>query len=420
MIDTREPHERRSWGGIPRRARAAVLLAAVLVAALLLAAAAMANGRGTATRPLRQARANSCVTCHTSRAALARASGRNAHVARFLVARGFVTSRHGRLGCVSCHGGRDGASGQKAAHRGMTANPSLAGAGSASCGACHSSVVTTFGTSLHRSAAGIWNKLRDRLSKADHGQAIARRTFRGKGGCGGCHSSCGDCHVSWPRASGAGLRAGHKFVTRTTVKQDDRGCVGCHDVIGPDYVSSDLHHKAGMGCSRCHTDRREYHGDGTARTDIHVAGAVVTRCVDCHQTLSASIHSPAHLAGATCEACHAAPYVNCYGGCHNGVEGGDRTRVRLGIGRDGRLDTFRHTPVSSDMFGGGVNFVPFIQLGGKATWVETAVHTTALPGRTQALCDRCHGPGTALLRPSELVFPDIEQSLLPTPLPPVS
>ena len=55
----------------------------------------------------------------------------------------------------------------------------------------------------------------------------------------------------------------------------------------------------------------------------------------------------------------------------------------------------------------------------QSSWYAGFPHNVTKPAPDQALCDRCHGPGTALLKQSDLQFPDYEEELLVPSLVPV-
>ena len=55
----------------------------------------------------------------------------------------------------------------------------------------------------------------------------------------------------------------------------------------------------------------------------------------------------------------------------------------------------------------------------QSSWYAGAPHNVVKPKLEQALCDRCHGPGTALLKESDLQFPEAERRLIIAPLKPV-
>jgi hypothetical protein len=74
----------------------------------------------------------------------------------FLVSEEFLATTHGKLGCISCHGGENTPD-KAVAHTEMDPYPS--DNFSVSCGNCHNDVTTTFGTSIHYTLGGMSNGL---------------------------------------------------------------------------------------------------------------------------------------------------------------------------------------------------------------------------------------------------------------------
>ena len=62
----------------------------------------------------------------------------------------FVESIHGKMGCITCHGGVSGAEEKEAAHEGVVRDPDSV----ENCAACHMETVEADQNSLHSNLAG--------------------------------------------------------------------------------------------------------------------------------------------------------------------------------------------------------------------------------------------------------------------------
>lgn len=268
----------------------------------------------------------------------------------------FLLSRHGQVGCTTCHGGDDQASTRTLAH-----DPTWkAIPGASVCGACHD---VQMEGSLHVTLGGYVTALDAR--GFDFADPTSAERFNEQ--CTRCHianedaePACGHCHVSVPQIANGGFLNGHNF--RKTPDME-RNCTACHgsrvkdeffglnsDLIerndlGLAPVEPDIHfaetqklNADGLpyGCTFCHSGN-EMHGEGHPATgdgdryDVSTAPA----CEDCHGPGSnglggsiddfnaVSMHTVAgggtHLTNLACQACHAQPYKNCFG-CHTDVD----------------------------------------------------------------------------------------------------
>jgi len=237
----------------------------------------------------------------------------------------FKASGHYGIGCVGCHNGDDKASDKNLAHSGtFLAHPSSAP--EASCGICHTQIVSNFETSLHN---GMGQKrkvaIRSGLTGSDDFDDLPAHQIEGYNkNCATCHGSCGNCHVSRPKIGGGGLANGHMFK-----KEPDMVgvCVSCHSSRGghaymgvasgtvPDVHLTSLGYK----CIDCH-EGAELHGDGV-KVEQRYAYDKLPECEDCHTGLSNNnnYHS-VHYESFNCQVCHSQKYNNC-GSCHVHGEG---------------------------------------------------------------------------------------------------
>ncbi len=221
-------------------------------------------------------------------------------------------SMSGDVGCLQCH-----------------EDPSF---GTSACDKCHTDIVAANANSLHTNLWGEKGLIELR------GQC----TFEGSGyedmfsnKCGGCHTTCGQCHVSRPNSVGGGfpkfggvVYAAHRF-SRTPNQSEN--CTACHGSrIGVDFngdlnEEGDVHStQERMKCESCH-HAEEIHGDNQYEGDHYTHRYQVKtmpRCNDaaCHPVLGDNSYHQAHVgvegSNLQCQVCHSQPYKNCTN-CHN-------------------------------------------------------------------------------------------------------
>ncbi|KAA0888365.1 hypothetical protein [Oryzomonas rubra] len=372
--------------------------------------------------------------CHTSLSALNASKASPAIDASALVVSAkFLKSAHTAKGCPSCHGGNPLSRAKAGAHKKLVADPLAADGGRAVCGKCHTDIVMRHKSSLHYTTQGIKNAFFGRLSKDDSTCKMAKAAWRSKA-CVDCHASCGTCHVTKPRSpwviSGPkGLLSGHEFQRFEKKTDAEKTCYVCHagSITDPEagFQKYDVHNKAGMTCMSCHTEK-EVHGDGVTRQTMINSGAVTTECKQCHEKITGRWHSQSHLDRATCQSCHSMPYRSCTE-CHGWQRIVDKASppfritysIKLGV-EHGKLTTLVKAPVDPKMLADeGLPEIPANKLTTQSSWYAGVPHNVIRPKPNQELCDRCHGPGTALLKENDLQFPDHEKKHIMTPRPPV-
>ncbi len=247
--------------------------------------------------------------------------------------------------CQRCHAGQTPAPSKEAAHKGLVTAPALPPYLEKTCGPCHRKEVTTLKKTRHFTLVGEINPVLKIFGLKSVDSVLALKEPTGvetledlvhdllRRRCLRCHlfyegdayaetkrgRGCAACHLKYA----AGELISHEFV-RTP---PDRLCLHCHygNRVGFDYyglfehdypyafrspliegeppprpwgveyheMNPDLHLKAGLACTDCHTGREL------------MAGAPGPRCQDCHPKLSPAYHKPSVLAGARCSACHA-------------------------------------------------------------------------------------------------------------------
>ncbi len=313
-------------------------------------------------------------------------------------------SAPGAAGCVQCHADEDWTS---------------------SCDACHGGIADATAGSLHTNLWGEKKAIEDRCGC----------TFEGGGfedlydqKCGGCHTTCGQCHVSRPSSVEGGfpkfggiIYSGHRF-NRTPDMTEN--CTACHGSrVGTDFLGQiegnlqDTHRSRGFNCSSCHT-AGELHGDGGGpggQYEHRYQVESMPRCEDCHGALPANDYHDAHVNGFAdganlqCQVCHSQPYKNCTN-CHNLVADPttdkydiEPSRVQFKIAQNPspyRTEydyvVVRHTPIDPDTYADwGLALPNYLD---KTTWQYSSPHNilrwtaqTTPPEGSSSCSASCHG-----------------------------
>lgn len=360
--------------------------------------------------------------------------------------------------CQLCHGG--GAdytfANMEEAHAGMVRDPSAFGANGCaecheadfaenSCDGCHSTAVDANRNSLHSQLWGYKEALSARCN-CDFESAGYDEGFQAN--CAGCHTTCGQCHISRPTSVGGGfmqiaeMSYAHRFRETPHITEN---CTACHGSrVGTDFTGAlaedgennvpDFHYSRGFSCVSCH-EKEELHGDPTHTAENHYTHryevADMKRCEDCHGTEAAwgNAYHNAHVDGFAsnlqCQVCHSQPYKNCTN-CHNLDTAEkyniDPSVVQFKIAHNPRTDfrpeydyvVVRHTPVDPGSFDDwGLALPGYLDV---PTWKYTSPHnvirwtaqTTVEAG--QSCSTSCHGtpdsPEGFFLRESDLYEAD--------------
>jgi len=220
----------------------------------------------------------------------------------------FLESVHGSGTCQSCHQGAADRTFEtmEEAHTGMVRDPSAVGA----CDGCHADVAAATANSLHTNLWGEKKLIETR----------GNCTFEGSGyepffdqKCAGCHTTCGQCHISRPNSVGGGFPKTVSYLSHSIQRTPHmtEQCTACHGSrVGTDYLgqiegnSPDTHYSRGMRCEACHT-ADEIHGDNQHDGDHYehrYEVKTMPRCEECHSDGSAS--SYAVDTGSDCGRCH--------------------------------------------------------------------------------------------------------------------
>lgn len=317
---------------------------------------------------------------------------------------------HSKINCTACHKGQS-VDDMETAHTGMVVSP--AADAPASCGKCHPDSTPANMDSLHSTLRGYDTILYDRSAPENH---AALETMQ-QNHCNSCHTTCGDCHVSQPTSVGGGLLKGHTFVQTPPMSQT---CTACHGSrVKNEYfglnegIPSDVHFRARMACSNCHTSN-EIHGVGMD-VSTRYDGLQVPTCESCHEAQIGvgsgieqhEVHGKELL---SCQTCHSTTYTNCVN-CH--VEQTDEKQPfytieehSLGfvIGRNPlqnaerpyRYVPLRHVPIDINSFSFyGDNLLP--NFDSRPTWVYATPHNIQRITPQTASCNSCHSNDSVFL-----------------------
>ena len=318
----------------------------------------------------------------------------------------FTATLHHQPNCIVCHGGVAEVDTKEEAHEGLVTDPSASP--EETCESCHADVVQTSSSSLHFTLQGYKTVLQARGADFENPQLAEAYNNH----CTGCHTTCGQCHVSRPTFTDGGLISGHTFKKVASIRDT---CLACHGGrVGPEYqgknegVQGDVHWmKGGMPCVTCHTVA-DFHGDGTEYAHRY-DGEETPACLDCHPEVSEGAddirqHS-LHQDTVACQVCHSAgPYKQCYG-CHVGQDDKglpyrqlEPTEMDFKIGLNPRPSQerpwnyvlLRHVPVSQDIFSYyGENLLP--DFDNEPTWKYTTPHNIQRVTPQNSECNNCHG-----------------------------
>ncbi|MCU0508235.1 MAG: hypothetical protein MUC34_07520 [Anaerolineae bacterium] len=346
--------------------------------------------------------------------------------------------------CIQCHGGQPGTDDMAAAHEGVVTDPtSTKESAEKLCGACHAEVVTAQTQSLHFTNGGYDTIIGARLGEAPESHKAWEEARQNH--CSGCHTTCGQCHISQPTSVGGGLISGHQF---KGVQAFTRTCTGCHGSrVNDEYtgqnegIPADVHWtKAGMPCFKCHTGDA-LHGMGADGKPLEKTerydGAPAPECLDCHPDSVAGKSEieqhNIHGDKLACQVCHSVENKNCYG-CHVQTNEEDQPffkiepsvmNFKIGLNPQKSADrpwnyvVLRHAPIDPDNFAfyGKDILANFDAL---PTWKYATPHNIQRQTPQNQTCDSCHGNAEIFLSEEDLRPYEVEanQSVIPQQLPP--
>lgn len=235
-----------------------------------------------------------------------------------------LASHHGfqDAPCTPCHGGNPNAELESESHHELIARPGDSDSSPRSCGGCHATETAWVMRSPMTLAAGMVETTRAVMGERAPGDVLSLGTSPADSLL---RKMCVSCHLGQPQtgkeadpihARGGGCLACH--LTRSdkprhgklTTQVDDHHCLGCHSRSGRislnyaglgeidigeadsntaiyqlgdgrhvEQLHNDVHHRAGMGCTDCHTGPglMGAFARGSGRNGIDIS------CEDCHQ-----------------------------------------------------------------------------------------------------------------------------------------
>lgn len=304
-----------------------------------------------------------------------------------------IDSVHAGIGCTGCHGGvspvdeATDVAAMTAAHSGIVKDPSEDAETGCGGGLCHDDIAHRNATSIHTNLWGEKAHVAQRYGGSGFSFDQCPENVRSgyQANCYGCHTSCGQCHVSRPNTAGGGFAGGALGGNHTFMREPSEtyNCNACHGGrIGMDWEGTiegnqpDIHNISGMTCKDCH--KEDFHGSGPddAHYTTRYAVAGLPSCsASCHTSdASANLYHQMHWSGSgtagdiSCFACHSQLYDNC-NTCHAGTytaeynqPGGYKVYQDFKIGLNPNYEvsgephnqdkwiTVRHIPVSRDAF----------------------------------------------------------------------
>jgi len=316
----------------------------------------------------------------------------------------FPETDHGEISCIECHGGLQD-SDKEVAHTDLVARPS--DGPNSVCSECHEKQTDLQSVSLHANQQGYWTVLEAR--GASHEDPAMQEMFGNH--CVGCHTSCGDCHVSQPKSVGGGLLDGHNFTDSPPMSKT---CTACHGSrIGSEFLGKheglkpDVHFRQErMTCIDCHTGD-ELHGDFDDPVPAHRYDPPKEPvCTNCHLSVGDdNMYHEAHGDSLSCQVCHSLAYTSC-DSCHVAIS--DKTGnpffetsanyMTFLIGRNPiqsedrpyEYVPLRHVPVDPESFAFyGDNLLP--DFDAQPTWRYTTPHNIQSETPQTETCNSCHG-----------------------------
>lgn len=342
----------------------------------------------------------------------------------YLVAEEFLATSHGELGCINCHGGENLPI-QEEAHATMNPYPSFETDGI--CSKCHGGVTDTFQNSLHHNIKGMENGLmaftntESMLDSPPHGEVFGMN-------CINCHATCGDCHVSRPKAYTGGLINQHEFFKTPPMEET---CYGCHgarvagEFMGEVGFSGDVHFELGMTCMDCHPIDN-FHGTGEEFASMW--DQPLPSCLDCHDDVySEETTNPFHKqhdGDLSCQVCHSQANNNCFE-CHvnynddkTALKSTSQTKLMFKIGlnpeitpeRPYKYVTLRHIPTVSTSFD-AVEKDMLPNYDNIHNWKYSPTHNIQKSTFQNESCESCHDNNKLFLNEDDLWDSDSKENL---------
>jgi thiosulfate/3-mercaptopyruvate sulfurtransferase len=353
----------------------------------------------------------------------------------FLVSEEFLTTAHGVLGCITCHGGEN-ASVKEEAHSGMLAYPSTDF--ERTCGDCHGNVTSLYKESIHYNLHGMEHGLQEftnlsSLSDSpEHYEVFEEDCFK-------CHATCGDCHVSRPKNYTPGLIDEHMFFDTPPM---DQTCYGCHNArnageyMGNIGFGSDVHYDMGMTCMDCHPVSN-FHG--ASEPTYNMWDEELPSCLDCHSDKhheeATDVNHTIHGDSLSCQVCHAQANNNCFE-CHldfnaegTHLQSSSESRIMFKIGYNPEITeerpytyvVLRHVPTQETMLEVvGDDMLP--NYHDKANWKYSPTHNIQKSTFQNESCASCHDNTRIWLTENDIRDTDSEANyrLIPALPPPLS
>ncbi len=350
------------------------------------------------------------------------------------VAKDFLETVHGEIGCINCHGGKN-VEDKDEAHEGIVKDPSEHEGGGV-CADCHEDIASTYKDSMHYTLKGILDIVGTITKPHQMKDTLLPEAWALD--CADCHASCGNCHVAWPEVSKGGLLDRHRFLKTPPM---EKTCYGCHGsrfageyqgLLGP---SADVHYeKLQMVCTDCHKGEQLH---ATKPDDVKRYYATETvRCEQCHPDAAepgrsrVAMHNAHEKDTLQCAVCHAVEYFNC-SNCHVSLDVKEPGKIKVifpsdplvtfkigknidrGPNNPYKYNLVRHTPMKKDSLA-SLRYFQAVLKGAPGpadlianwdalpTWNSASVHSIQRNTKQNQSCNSCHGVKELFLTKDDL------------------
>ncbi len=230
----------------------------------------------------------SCESCHFNRNKLVASAISAARAEASYIEPRYLLTTHGRLGCVTCHGGNGMDENKETAHIELLADPTTAAP--TKCFLCHRS---------------LRDVMPERGLKAPH-SFVVRTSIEGTAAlyCSDCHGKVGHGFVSGKVICSMSECLDCHRERNLRIQLED--CIGCH--IGPHDVAQEVN------CNTCHASIHVWQEIHYTAHPVELIGKHATiHCFDCHKRpnfrglryVCSDCHKRPHTFGSDdCEQCH--------------------------------------------------------------------------------------------------------------------
>ena len=197
-----------------------------------------------------------CVDCHTDLTRIQALVASEEERQRLFVETSAIDSVHGRLGCITCHGGTSGTADVDAAHDQLMPDPSTRF--EATCILCHRDLRDPASDGLLHEPHGVVLDSPHTVECSECHGAVGHGFNAPAGGSICSMAACLDCHEE------------------QNLDVQAQNCGSCH--VGPHDVA------AALSCSDCHTSIQDWNQTQLSVHPVRLTGRhAEAECFDCHE-----------------------------------------------------------------------------------------------------------------------------------------